>query len=70
MSLREKKLSFNSTSTRLNSIYHFYHMNDVFLNKIKIKMFKDKDVKKVDRAYLSRDKKILVVVFVFVFVLA
>ena len=33
MSLREKKLSYNSISTRLNAIYHFYDMNDVFLNK-------------------------------------
>ena len=29
MSLREKKLSFNSISTRLNAIYHFYDMNDI-----------------------------------------
>jgi hypothetical protein len=35
MSLREKKLSFNSISTRLNAIYHFYDMNDVFLNNQK-----------------------------------
>jgi site-specific recombinase XerD len=33
MPLREKKLSYNSISTRLNAIYHFYDMNDVFLNK-------------------------------------
>ena len=30
MSLREKKLSYNSISTRLNAIYQFYDMNDVF----------------------------------------
>ena len=42
MSLREKKLSFNSISTRLNAIYHFYDMNDVSLNKKKIKIFKGK----------------------------
>lgn len=29
MSLREKKLSFNSISTRLNAIYHFYDINDI-----------------------------------------
>lgn len=29
MSLREKKLSYNSISTRLNAIYHFYNMNDI-----------------------------------------
>ena len=33
MSLREKKLSYNSISTRLNAIYHFYDMNDVFLKE-------------------------------------
>ena len=37
MLLREKKLSYNSISTRLNAIYHFYDMNDVALNKKKIK---------------------------------
>lgn len=52
MSLREKKLSFNSISTRLNAIYHFYDMNDVSLNKKKIKMFKGEYTKRVlDRAY-------------------
>ena len=40
MSLRGRKLSYNSISTRLNAIYHFYDMNDVSLNKKKIKMFK------------------------------
>lgn len=52
MSLREKKLSYNSISTRLNAIYHFYDMNDVFLNKKKINMFKGEYARKViDRAY-------------------
>jgi site-specific recombinase XerD len=37
MLLREKKLSYNSISTRLNAIYHFYDMNDVALNKKIIK---------------------------------
>lgn len=44
MSLREKKLSNNSISTRLNAIYHFYDMIDIPLNKKKKKkkiMFKD-----------------------------
>jgi len=61
MSLREKKLSYNSISTRLNAIYHFYDMNDVSLNKKKIKMFKGEYVRKVvDRAYTREEiKKIL-----------
>ena len=61
MSLREKKLSYNSISTRLNAIYHFYDMNDVSLNKKKIKMFKGEYTRKVvDRAYNHEgSKKIL-----------
>jgi len=61
MSLREKKLSYNSISTRLNAIYHFYYMNDISLNKKKIKMFKGEYTRKVvDRAYTHEDiKKIL-----------
>jgi len=61
MSLREKKLSWNSISTRLNAIYHFYDMNDVTLNKKKIKMFKGEYTRKVvDKAYTHEDiKKIL-----------
>lgn len=52
MSLREKRLSSNSISTRLNAIYHFYDMNDVALNKKKINMFKGEATRKVvDRAY-------------------
>lgn len=39
MSLREKKLSYNSISTRLNAIYHF-DVNDVSLNKKKIRCSK------------------------------
>ncbi|HSA73433.1 MAG TPA: hypothetical protein VLD84_05705 [Nitrososphaeraceae archaeon] len=50
--MREKKLSFNSISTRLKAIYHFYDMNDVSLNKKKIEMFKGESIRKVvDRAY-------------------
>ena len=41
MSLRGKKLSFNSISTRLNAIYHFYDMNDITLNKKRIKIFRE-----------------------------
>jgi len=61
MSVREKKLSYNSISTRLNAIYHFYDMNDISLNKKKIKMFKGEALRKVvDRAYEHEDiKKIL-----------
>jgi len=61
MSLREKKLSYNSISTRLNAIYHFYDMNDISLNKKKIKMFKGEYSRKVvDRAYTDKDiRKIL-----------
>ena len=40
LSLREKGLATNSLSARLNAIYHFYDMNDITLNKKKIKMFK------------------------------
>ena len=40
MSLRESGLAPNSISVRLNSIFHFYAMNDVVLNKKKINMFK------------------------------
>lgn len=52
ISLREKGLSSNSISTRLNAIYHFYDMNDVTLNRKKINMFKGQFARKViDRAY-------------------
>jgi len=40
MSLRESGLAPNSITVRLNSIFHFYAMNDVDLNKKKINMFK------------------------------
>lgn len=40
MSLRERKLSYNSISTRLNAIYLFYDMNDISLNKKKIRCSK------------------------------
>jgi len=61
MSLRERKSSYNSISTRLNAIYHFYDMNDISLNKKKIRMFKGEYFRKVvDRAYTREEiKKIL-----------
>ncbi|HEY7226860.1 MAG TPA: site-specific integrase [Nitrososphaeraceae archaeon] len=34
IALREKGLSSNSISVRLNAIFHFYEMNDVVLNVI------------------------------------
>lgn len=58
MALRKKKLSYNSICTRLNAIYHFYDMNDISLNKKKIKMFKGEYSRKiVDRAYTHDDIK-------------
>jgi len=55
MSAGKKKLSYNSISTRLNAIYHFYDMNDVVLNKKKIKMFKSVYAKKVMDSAYTRD---------------
>jgi hypothetical protein len=54
-------MSYNSISTRLNAISHFYDMNDVSLNKKKIRMFKGEYFRKVvDRAYTREEiKKIL-----------
>jgi site-specific recombinase XerD len=61
MSLKERKLSFNSLSHSLYAIYHFYDMNDLPLNKKKINMFKGEFRRKVvDRAYSHEEiKKIL-----------
>ncbi|MGI0033639.1 MAG: hypothetical protein ACRD97_10280 [Nitrososphaeraceae archaeon] len=51
-SLKEDGLASNSISVRLNSIFHFYAMNDVVLNKKKINMFKGEFSRKViDGAY-------------------
>jgi integrase len=56
MSMREKGLAYNSISVRLNAIFHFYAMNDVILNKKKIKMFKGGFSRKViDRAYTHQE---------------
>ncbi|HJU79188.1 MAG TPA: hypothetical protein VJ599_06445 [Nitrososphaeraceae archaeon] len=52
LSLRQRGLASSSVSTMINAIYHFYDMNDVPLNKKKIKMFIGQSPKKVtDRAY-------------------
>jgi len=52
MKMREEGLSSNTISVRLNAIFHFYSMNDVVLNKKKIKMFKGEFARKVvDKAY-------------------
>ncbi|MDW0134763.1 MAG: hypothetical protein QOK88_04565 [Nitrososphaeraceae archaeon] len=61
MSLKERKLSFNSLPHSLYAIYYFYHMNDLPLNKKKINMFKGEFRRKVvDRAYSHEEiKKIL-----------
>ncbi len=56
MSMREKGLSSNSIQGRLNAIFHFYSMNDVVLNKKKIKMFKGEFSRKsVDRSYTHQE---------------
>jgi len=56
IALREKGLSSNSISVRLNAIFHFYEMNDVVLNKKKIKKFKGEFSRKViDRAYTHQE---------------
>jgi site-specific recombinase XerD len=61
MSLREMKLASSSIKSRLNPVFHFYAMNDVTLNKKKIKMFKGEFIRKTrDRAYYDKEiKKIL-----------
>ena len=61
MSLREKNLAGNSIKSRLNPVFHFYEMNEVTLNKKKIRMFKGGFIKKSrDRSYTHEEiKKIL-----------
>lgn len=52
MASREEGISANSISNRLNAVFHFYSMNDVTLNKNKIKRFKGEHQRKtIDRAY-------------------
>jgi site-specific recombinase XerD len=56
MSLRENGLASNSISVKLNSIFHFYAMNYVVLNKKKINMFRGELSRKViDRAYTHQE---------------
>ena len=55
MSLWEKKLSYNSISTRLNDIYHFYGMNDIFF-----KQEKDKERMDIEKEFTNTDLKELV----------
>jgi len=58
ISLRDMKLASNSIKSRLNPVFHFYEMNDVALNKKKIKMFKGEFIKKTrDRAYTHDEIK-------------
>jgi integrase len=63
MSMREEGLAYNSISVRQSAIFHFYDMNDVVLNKKKIKMFKGAYSRKViDRAYTHQEiSKVLAV---------
>ena len=50
--MRDRKLSSKTINVRLSAIYHFYAMNDVTLNKVKIGKFKPEFVRtKKDRAY-------------------
>lgn len=52
INLRKLKLASHTIHNRLSAIYHFYTMNDVLLNKVKINKYKG-EFKKVrkDRAY-------------------
>jgi hypothetical protein len=56
MSLRKRGLASSSISTMINAIYHFYEMNDVVLNKKKIKMSIGQTQRKIgDRAYTEEE---------------
>src|SRR5437867_4616999 len=56
VNLRNKKLSSHTIHSRLTAVYHFYTMNDVLLNKVKINKYKGQFRKmKKDRAY-SREE--------------
>jgi site-specific recombinase XerD len=51
-SLKERGLSTRSIHTMLYAIYHFYVMNDVILNRVKINKFiGEPTLKTVDRPY-------------------
>jgi integrase len=55
VSLR-KKVSSATLHTRLASVYHFYTMNDVLLNKTKISKYKGEFLRvKKDRAYTNQE---------------
>ena len=50
--MRDRQLSSKTIDVRLSAIYHFYAMNDVTLNKVKIGKFKPEQTRtKKDRAY-------------------
>ena len=54
--LRNKKLSSSAINGRLYPVFHFYEMNDIMLNKKKIKMFQGEYVKRArDRAYTHEE---------------
>ena len=54
--LRKLKLSSNTIRTRVASIYHFYAMNDVILNKVKINKYHGEFRKVVkDRPYTREE---------------
>lgn len=61
ISLREMKQAGNTIKSKLNAVFHFYEMNDVTLNKKKIKMFKGEFIKKSTDKYYDHQqiKKIL-----------
>ena len=54
--LRNKKLSSSAVNGRVYPVFHFYEMNDIVLNKKKIKMFQGEYVKRArDRAYTHEE---------------
>jgi integrase len=54
--LRNNKLSSSAINGRLYPVFHFYEMNDIVLNKKKIKMFQGEYVKRArDRAYTHEE---------------
>jgi integrase/recombinase XerD len=56
LDMRKRKLSSSTVHTRLSAVYHFYAMNDVVLNKVKIGKFKGEYIKvKRDRPYTREE---------------
>jgi site-specific recombinase XerD len=54
--LRNQKLSSHTIHSRLTAIYHFYTINDMLLNKVKINKYKGEFRKvKKDRAYTHEE---------------